>query len=165
MNFTLLDRITSITGAKNIQAAKCLSLGEEYLADHFPGNPVMPGVLQLEAMIQSAAWLLRVTQDFAYSMVLLRETKNVKYQRFVAPGDQLQIDVDLLGIEDSTARFRGEGTVNGTVVVRGQFELRFFNLADINAMFAEHDKTIIAAAKRKFHDLGGHRAIGATPRP
>ena len=106
MNFTLLDRITSITTAKNIKAAKCLSLGEEYLADHFPGNPVMPGVLQLEAMIQSAAWLLRLSQNFAHSMVLLHDTRNVKFGRFVAPGDQLFLDVNMIEIENSTARFR-----------------------------------------------------------
>jgi 3-hydroxyacyl-[acyl-carrier-protein] dehydratase len=161
MNFTLLDRITSITQDKNIKAAKCLSLGEEYLADHFPGNPVMPGVLQLEAMIQTAAWLLRVSQKFAYSMVLLCDTRNVKYGRFVAPGDQLLIDVDMVGIKDSTARFKGQGTVNGSVVVKAQFDLKFFNLADLDKTLAEHDKTIIEAAKRKLCELGGARAIEA----
>ncbi|MEW6355657.1 MAG: 3-hydroxyacyl-ACP dehydratase FabZ family protein [Planctomycetota bacterium] len=161
MNFTLLDRITSITENKSIKTAKCLSRGEEYLADHFPGNPVMPGVLQLEAMIQSAAWLLRVTQNFSHSMVVLRETRNVTYGKFVAPGDQLLIDVDLLGVEDSTARFRGKGRVDGNVVVKAQFDLKFFNLADIDGSLADRDKTILQAARKKFQELGGVKAIGA----
>jgi 3-hydroxyacyl-[acyl-carrier-protein] dehydratase len=121
----------------------------------------MPGVLQLETMIQSAAWLLRFTQDFQYSMVLLRETRNVKYGRFVAPGDQLLVDVDALGIEDSTARFRGKGTVDGSVVVRAQFDLHFFNLADTDESLAEQDRSIIKAARQKFSELGGYRALEA----
>ncbi|NOZ21537.1 MAG: beta-hydroxyacyl-ACP dehydratase [Planctomycetes bacterium] len=165
MNFTLLDRITSITENKNIKTVKCLSRGEEYLADHFPGNPVMPGVLQLEAMIQSAAWLLRVTQNFSHSMVVLCEARNVTYGKFVAPGDQLLIDVDLLEVEDSTARFRGKGRVDGSVVVKAQLDLKFFNLGDIDGALTDRDKTIIEAAKTKFSELGGVKAIEVVAEP
>ena len=58
MRFTLVDRIVALEPGKTITAVKNLSLAEEYLADHFPGFPVLPGVLMLEAMTQAAAWLV-----------------------------------------------------------------------------------------------------------
>ena len=64
MRFVLIDRIQEIVPGQSLTAVKNLSLAEEYLADHFPGFPVMPGVLMLEAMTQSAAWLVRSTEDF-----------------------------------------------------------------------------------------------------
>ena len=76
MTFTLLDRIVSIEPHMSITATKNLSLGEEYLADHFPGNPVMLGVLQLEAMVQAAAWLLRVSQNFSHSVVVFADGRS-----------------------------------------------------------------------------------------
>lgn len=60
MRFTLLDRVVAIDPGKTITAIKTLSLSEEYLADHFPRFPVMPGVLMLEAMTQAAAWTIRI---------------------------------------------------------------------------------------------------------
>ena len=67
----LLDRITELKPAESLTATKSLTLGEDYLQDHFPVFPVMPGVLMLEAMYQAAAWLTRYDDDFAHSMVLL----------------------------------------------------------------------------------------------
>ena len=86
MRFTLLDRVTAVEPGKSITAIKTLSLSEEYLADHFPCFPVMPGVLMLEAMTQAAAWTIRLGEDFAHSIVVLRQAKNVKYGDFVEPG-------------------------------------------------------------------------------
>ncbi|HOF18642.1 MAG TPA: beta-hydroxyacyl-ACP dehydratase, partial [Phycisphaerae bacterium] len=64
MKFHLVDKIESIEPGKRIVTTKALSLAEEYLADHFPAFPVLPGVMMLEALTQSAAWLTRVRQDF-----------------------------------------------------------------------------------------------------
>ncbi|HWC90817.1 MAG TPA: beta-hydroxyacyl-ACP dehydratase, partial [Pirellulales bacterium] len=69
-----------------ITTIKSLSLAEEYLADHFPRFPVMPGVLMLESLTQTGAWLVRASEDFAHSMVLLKEARNVKFANFVVPG-------------------------------------------------------------------------------
>ena len=68
MRFTLIDHIVTLEADTEITAVKTLSMAEEYLADHFPHFPVMPGVLMLEALTQSAAWLIRVSEDFAHSM-------------------------------------------------------------------------------------------------
>ncbi|MAF57059.1 MAG: hypothetical protein CMK03_03890 [Ponticaulis sp.] len=67
MKFHLVDRIESLEPGRRIVTIKALSLAEEYLADHFPAFPVLPGVMMIEALVQSAAWLVRVEQDFARS--------------------------------------------------------------------------------------------------
>ncbi len=86
MRFKLLDRIVDLKPGVSITAVKGLALAEDYLADHFPQFPVMPGVFMLEALTQASAWLIRVTENFQHSMVVLREARNVKYADFVAPG-------------------------------------------------------------------------------
>ena len=62
--FNLVDRILDVEGDRVIRAVKNLTLGEEYLADHFPTFPVMPGVLMLQTLVEAGAWLLRLTDDF-----------------------------------------------------------------------------------------------------
>src|SRR5690606_16505029 len=86
MRFLLVDRITTYQAGESITAVKNLSLAEEYLADHFPGFPVMPGVLMLESLVQTSAWLMRITEDFRYSTLLLKEAKALKFNNFMKPG-------------------------------------------------------------------------------
>src|SRR5260370_22090399 len=108
MRFNLVDRIVEVTPGRAIQALKNLTLGEEYLADHFPTFPVMPGVLMLQALVEAGALLLRVTDDFRYSVIVLREAKNVKYGSFMEPGRQMKITV---GVVESKG---AKGTIKGT---------------------------------------------------
>ncbi len=78
----------------SLVAVKNLSLAEEYLSDHFPGFPVMPGVLMLEALTQAGAWLIRDMEDFAHSIIILKQAKTIKYGSFVEPGRQLELRVE-----------------------------------------------------------------------
>ncbi|MCK4886409.1 MAG: beta-hydroxyacyl-ACP dehydratase, partial [Planctomycetes bacterium] len=82
MRFILIDKVTSLDAGKEIKAVKNVSLAEEYLGDHFPVFPVLPGVLLLEGMVEAASWLVRDAQNFKYSMVLLHQARNVKYKSF-----------------------------------------------------------------------------------
>jgi len=109
VKFHLVDRIESLQPGKRIVTVKALSLAEEYLADHFPAFPVLPGVLMIEAMVQSAAWLVRLEQDFAKSIVVLRSARNVRYASFVQPGSLLRCEVHALEIGPSSAKFSGSG--------------------------------------------------------
>src|SRR5205807_4684581 len=109
MRFHLVDRIVEVVPGKSLRAYRNLTLGEEYLADHFPTFPVMPGVLMLQTLVESASWLLRLGEDFRHSVIVLREAKNVKYGTFMQPGKQMNVEVELTGENGTTAMFKGKG--------------------------------------------------------
>src|ERR671931_2717810 len=105
MRFNLVDRIVVAEPGRVIRAVKNLTLGEEYLADHFPTFPVMPGVLMLQTLVEAAAWLIRITEDFRHSVVVLREARNVKYGNFMEPGRNLIVTAELAEpLDDSPGR-------------------------------------------------------------
>src|SRR5690349_17293898 len=108
MRFALIDRILELEPGAKVVAQKNLSLAEEYLADHFPGFPVMPGVLMLEAMTQAGAWLVRATEDFAHSIVVLSEARNVKYGNFVEPGQTLTVTAELGELNDREVKLKAQ---------------------------------------------------------
>lgn len=153
MKFTLIDKILSVEGNKKIRSLKNLSLSEEYLMDHFPGNPVMPGVLMLEAMVQTGAWLIRVAKDFEVSLVVLSEARNVKYARFITPGDQLIVEMELLEMLEHAARFKGTGYLNDKPIVSGRVTLDFFNLTRYDKLLDRNDRIIQDLAREKFKIL------------
>jgi 3-hydroxyacyl-[acyl-carrier-protein] dehydratase len=153
MRFTLIDRITSIEPGKSISAVKNLSLSEEYLADHFPGFPVMPGVLMVEAMVQAGAWYMRQQEDFAFSMVLLKSAKAVKFLSFVAPGKTLQVTAEVVDWRNGECMFKGSGAVDGVSAVSARLTLERFNLADRNHRLKESDETQIRSARELFAQL------------
>src|SRR6476646_10180585 len=101
MRFQLLDRILDVEPGKSIRMVKNLTLGEEYLADHFPTFPVMPGVLMLQTLVEAGSWLLRITDDFRHSVIVLREAKNVKYGSFMEPGKTLVVSAETVEKADS----------------------------------------------------------------
>ena len=164
MRFQLVDKIVSIEPGKRIVTTKALSLAEEYLADHFPAFPVLPGVMMLEAMVQSAAWLVRIEQDFAKSIVVLREAKNVRYTSFVAPGDVLRCELEAIEITDVGGRFKGVGMVGDRQTVSARLELRCFNAAERGHHLADADRQIAAGLKRQFELLGGAEILARAGR-
>ena len=111
-------------------AIKALSLAEEYLADHFPRFPVMPGVMMLESMFQACAWLVRKSEDFAHAIVVLREARNVKFSNFVEPGQVLVVKATIVKQDDTTTTLKAEATVDGKTAVSAKLVLERYNLAD-----------------------------------
>src|SRR5262245_65358550 len=111
MSFHLIDRIVGWEAGKSLTASKFLALGEEYLADHFPRFPIMPGVLMLQACVESAAWLWRTTTDFKHPVIVLRELKSVKYGTFMLPGRRMDVTVELTKTNETTdtATFKAKG--------------------------------------------------------
>jgi len=130
MRFTLLDRVTAIDPGKSITAIKTLTLSEEYLADHFPRFPVMPGVLMLETMTQASAWMIRLGEDFAHAIVVLRAAKNVKYGDFVEPGKVLTVSAEVVSQDASTTSVKATGMVGGRTSLTARLVLERYNLAD-----------------------------------
>lgn len=159
MRFYLVDKIESIEPSRRIVTSKVLSLAEEYLADHFPAFPVLPGVLMLEAMVQSAGWLVRVQQKFSKSIIVLSLARNIKYTSFVAPGDSLRCELEATEISDDSAKFKGVGFVGDRQTISGRLELRCFNLADRQSYLADADCAIIAQLTKQFRLIGGPEAL------
>ena len=143
MRFNLIDRIVEVQPGQSLIAIKNLTLGEEYLADHFPTFPVMPGVLMLETLVEAAAWLLRLTDDFCHSVIVLREARNVKYGTFMEPGRQMTIRVDLAEQDAATATFKGKGELDGQSTVSAKFTVARYNLRDRDPALSVVDERIV----------------------
>jgi 3-hydroxyacyl-[acyl-carrier-protein] dehydratase len=150
MRLTYIDRIVELEPGKRITAIKNLSISEEYLADHFPYFPIMPGVLMLEAMYQTAAWLTRVTDNFEHSLVTMTEANNVKYSDFVEPGQTLHVVAELIKQEDNQFRFKCQGEVNEKVAVRGRLVLQVARLAEQEPDLRPVDDFMVAELRQKF---------------
>lgn len=142
VRFNLVDRILAWESGKSIRAIKHLTLAEEYLADHFPRFPVMPGVLQLQALVEAGAWLMRLSDDFKQTVWVLREAKNVKYGTLVAPGQRMEMSIELSKREGDLATFKGRAEVNGSQAVSAQFTLLGYNLRDRHASGAQRDERL-----------------------
>lgn len=156
MRFHLIDRVEAWEPGKSLRAAKFLALGEEYLADHFPRFPVMPGVLMLQATVEAAAWLWRVTTDFRHPVVVLREVRNVKYGTFMQPGRRMDVTVELAKHDADTATFKGRGADEaGQQTVSAQFTLRGYGLADRGPAGAAADAKLLDHWKARWALLTG----------
>jgi 3-hydroxyacyl-[acyl-carrier-protein] dehydratase len=139
MRFHLIDRIVSHEPGKVLRGLKRLTAGEEYLADHFPGFPIMPGVLQLQSLVEAGSWLVRLTDDFGPAVTVLREVKAVKYGNLMQPGKALEVTVELAGRDGATTAFKGKGECEGLQTVSAQFTLVSHNLADRNPALHDRD--------------------------
>jgi 3-hydroxyacyl-[acyl-carrier-protein] dehydratase len=153
MRFRMLDRIVHLEPGVRLTAVKTLRADEDYLKDHFPRFPVMPGVLMLEAMFQAAMWLVRASEDFANSVVLLKEVRSVKFADFVEPGETLQVEAEILKREPQIHLIKTQGTVNGQVAVGGRLVLERFRLADQQRERSTHDPFIARCMRREFEQL------------
>ena len=120
--FLLVDRIidfhpnVSITGIKNV------TINEPFFQGHFPGQPIMPGVLIIEALAQSGGVLmLNGLENPGNKLVYFMSINNVKFRRPVVPGDQLVLDVKMVSRRSKFIQIRGEAFVDGNMVAEGDF--------------------------------------------
>ncbi|MDB5304575.1 MAG: fabZ 1 [Phycisphaerales bacterium] len=162
MKFNLVDKV-ELLSPERIVTVKYVSLAEEYLADHFPTFPVLPGVMMLESATQSAAWLMHHRNDFAKSVAVLKEARNVKYGSFVAPGNFLRMDLEFLKNTDAGASFKATGSVgSGTgatsQAVQMRLELAYFNLADRDPELAGIDQKLTEHNRQRWELLAVQNA-------
>ena len=150
MRFHLVDRIVDVQPGRSLTAVKNLTLGEEYLADHFPTFPVMPGVLMLQTLVEAGAWLLRATDDFRHSVVVLREAKGVKYGSFMEPGRQMTVTVELVEHGADTATFKGKGEADGQTTVSARLVLARYNLRDRDPALQEVDERLVRQLRDQY---------------
>jgi 3-hydroxyacyl-[acyl-carrier-protein] dehydratase len=142
MRFWLLDSIRSYEPGVRLTATKNVALTEEYLADHFPEFPVLPGVFMLEAATQAAAWLTRLSEDFAHSIVRLKEARNIKYADFVPPGQTLTVTVTTVKQEERLATFKVEGHMEDRATLSGRLVLQRYNLSERDPQQREIDEQL-----------------------
>ena len=117
MRFELIDCVLERQDNR-LTAIKTVSRAEEYLADHFPGFPVLPGVLMLESLVQAARLLVNGDEP-----LVVQEVRNVRYGSMVRPGQTLRVEVNLRKRRGNGFDFQGVGTINSEVAVQGRFSL------------------------------------------
>jgi 3-hydroxyacyl-[acyl-carrier-protein] dehydratase len=116
-------------------------------------------VLLLEGLIESASWLVRITENFAHSMILLEQARNVKYKSFLAPASQIEYTVEAKVIEENISSFSGFGCSQGERIVEARFGLRHFNLAERDSAMATIDARIIENMKKRWELLGNSKIV------
>lgn len=114
--FLLVDRVLELEDER-IVTLKNVTVNEEFFNGHFPGAPMMPGVLQVEAMAQSACIMLmkRHVDDTEKNLVVFTGIKNAKFRKSVVPGDQLKMEVQLVNMRRNFVTMEGKATVDGNV--------------------------------------------------
>jgi 3-hydroxyacyl-[acyl-carrier-protein] dehydratase len=114
--FLLIDKVVEMERFKRIVAIKSVSINEAFFQGHFPGKPVMPGVLILESMAQAGGLLLlQEIPDRDEKLLYLATMNDVKFRRPVVPGDQLRVEVDILMWKGDRCRIQGRALVDGNL--------------------------------------------------
>jgi beta-hydroxyacyl-ACP dehydratase FabZ len=120
--FLLVDRILELEPQKRIIGLKNVTINEPFFAGHFPGRPIMPGVLIIEAMAQMGGVLLLQEHELKdKGLVYLVGIDNAKFRKTVIPGDQLRIVVDVLRYKHTICKMRGEAFVQENLVAEAEF--------------------------------------------
>jgi len=119
--FLLVDRILEIEGARRIVGLKNVTINEPFFQGHFPGHPIMPGVLIVEAMAQTGGMLLmEQIPDREKKVVYFMSLDKVKFRKPVVPGDQLRMEVEMLQFRGKIARMKGVARVDGEVTTEAE---------------------------------------------
>jgi UDP-3-O-[3-hydroxymyristoyl] N-acetylglucosamine deacetylase / 3-hydroxyacyl-[acyl-carrier-protein] dehydratase len=119
--FMLVDRILEVQGTEKIVGLKNVTFNEGFFQGHFPGHPVMPGVLIVEAMAQTGGMLLmEQIPDREKKTVYFMSLDNVKFRKPVVPGDQLRMEVTMLQFRGKIAKMKGIALVDGKVVAEAE---------------------------------------------
>ncbi len=130
--FLLVDRVVSMEPQKKLVALKGVTVNEPFFAGHFPGHPVMPGVLILEAMAQAGGLLVKASlpEDTSDKVTYLMAIDNARFRKPVVPGDRLEMHVEVVKQKGAIWKTKGTAFVDGNVVAE----------ADYMAVLVDRDK-------------------------
>ena len=117
----LLDRVVELEAGKRIVALKNVSINEPFFTGHFPGTPIMPGVLIVEAMAQAGAVLmLHAMEDRDAKLIYFTGIDHARFRRAVVPGDQLVMKLEVLRCRRQTCKMKGSATVDGQLAAEAE---------------------------------------------
>lgn len=121
--FLLIDRAENFVPNTSITGVKMVTVNEPFFAGHFPGAPVMPGVLIIEAMAQSGGLLMSKTWDVDTSgkIILFMSVDNCRFRAPVRPGDELRLEVEVARARGDIVKFKGRGLVRGKLAAEAEF--------------------------------------------
>jgi 3-hydroxymyristoyl/3-hydroxydecanoyl-(acyl carrier protein) dehydratase len=158
MRYLLLDRITALEPPERATAVKCVSLADDVFADHFPGHPVMPGALVLEALAQLGGVLVEAAQRAATPAAgngaelhaLLTMVDRARFRQMVRPGDRLELEALCTAAREEGGQVRGLARVDGKLAAE----------ADLTFAFARVDNPKLIARRREVLQIWLHGSVG-----
>ena len=118
--FLLIDRITFIDPGIKAVGYKNVSTNEPFFQGHFPGNPIMPGVLIVEALAQLGCVAMLIKEEYKDKIGLFAGIEGVRFKKPVIPGDKLELCVELLNLKGPIGKFKGEAMVDGQLVCKAE---------------------------------------------
>ena len=131
MRYLLIDHITEYKPDELIRGIKNVAMSEDFLEFHFPKNPIMPGVMLLESLVQLSGWLQAVSSNFS-NWFLVTKVRKSNFYSFALPGDQVEIEIQRVQDENpDLIVYRGIGTVKGKKKIVAEFEGEIVPIDDI----------------------------------
>jgi 3-hydroxymyristoyl/3-hydroxydecanoyl-(acyl carrier protein) dehydratase len=156
MRYLLLDRITELSPPERARGVKCVALSDDVFEHHFPGHPVLPGALIVEALAQLGGVLLEATQrqrGQSNLHALLVAIDRAKFRHFVRPGDRLELYAETLNASEDGGRIRGEARLESSG------EARLCAEAELTFAFARIDNPALLERRRQYLNLWLHGQI------
>jgi 3-hydroxyacyl-[acyl-carrier-protein] dehydratase len=130
VRFQLVDRILELERGRRATGIKNVTLSEDFLADHFPEQPVMPGALIAESLVQLADWVVRDGSEFR-CVGVVSSFDRLRFRSFVNPGDQLRLEVEIVAQDGATATVKGRAFRGDQIVTSADFTLALHSAAEL----------------------------------